>query len=168
MDFCNVNISCKNFGYFDLVVVGGGCTGVFAAVRAARLGLKVAIIEKSNCFGGVATNSLVNVWHTLYDVDKKEQIIAGLTDEVEQQLFQNGNAIRVDTKSVGIRFDPNALKSVLDNFVKEQNIKIFFHTFYNSLILEDNRIKKIIISNKDGMGIIESAFFIDATGDGDL
>ena len=91
MDFCNVNISCKNLGCFDLVVVGGGCTGVFAAVRAARLGLKVAIIEKSNCFGGVATNSLVNVWHTLYDVDGKEQIIAGLTDEVEQQLFQNGN-----------------------------------------------------------------------------
>ena len=44
MDFCNVNISCKNLGCFDLVVVGGGCTGVFAAVRAARLGLKVAII----------------------------------------------------------------------------------------------------------------------------
>ena len=168
MVFCNVNISCKNLGCFDLVVVGGGCTGVFAAVRAARLGLKVAIIEKSNCFGGVATNSLVNVWHTLYDVDGKEQIIAGLTDEVEQQLFQNGNAIRIKTKSVGIRFDPNALKPVLDNFVKEQNIKIFFHTFYNSLILEDNRIQKIIISNKDGMGIIESAFFIDATGDGDL
>ena len=79
----------------DIVVVGGGCTGVFAAVRAARLGLKVAIIEKSNCFGGVATNGLVCVWHTLLDVDKKEQIIAGLTQEVEETLFKAGYAAPV-------------------------------------------------------------------------
>ena len=29
----------------DICVVGGSCTGVFAAVRAARLGARVAIIE---------------------------------------------------------------------------------------------------------------------------
>lgn len=78
MDTKKITISCKEFGSYDLVVVGGGCTGVFAAVRAARLGLKVAIIEKSNCFGGVTTNSLVNVWHSFFDVDEKEQIIGGL------------------------------------------------------------------------------------------
>ncbi len=36
----------------DIVVLGGSCTGVFAAVRAARLGAKVAIVEKQNSFGG--------------------------------------------------------------------------------------------------------------------
>ena len=45
----------------------GGCTGVFAAVRAARLGAKVALIEASNAFGGAATNGFVCVWHTLHD-----------------------------------------------------------------------------------------------------
>lgn len=35
----------------DLCVVVGSCTGVFAAVRPARLGLRVAIIEKQNSFG---------------------------------------------------------------------------------------------------------------------
>jgi glycerol-3-phosphate dehydrogenase len=30
----------------DLCVLGGSCTGVFAAVRAARRGLRVAIVEK--------------------------------------------------------------------------------------------------------------------------
>jgi glycerol-3-phosphate dehydrogenase len=29
----------------DLCVIGGSCTGVFAAVAAARLGLKVALVE---------------------------------------------------------------------------------------------------------------------------
>ena len=39
----------------DLCVVGGSCTGVFAAVRAARLGATVAIVENNGFFGGVAT-----------------------------------------------------------------------------------------------------------------
>lgn len=45
----------------DICVIGGSCTGVFAAVRAARLGAKVAIVEKMNSFGGVATQGLINV-----------------------------------------------------------------------------------------------------------
>ena len=163
-----IKLTCKDFGKYDLVVIGGGCTGVFAAVRAARLGLKVAIIEKSNCFGGVATNGLVNVWHSLYDIDGKEQIIAGLTEEVEQMLFKNGNAIVENTESSGIRFDPNAMKFMLDKLVTENNIKIFLHTYYSSLILKDKNIEKIIVSNKDGIGSISAKFFIDASGDGDL
>ena len=70
----------------DICIVGGSCTGVFAAVRAARLGAKVAIIEKQNCFGGVATAGLVNIWHTLYDEPLEKKIIAGLTEEVLERL----------------------------------------------------------------------------------
>ena len=64
----------------DLVVVGGSCTGVFAAVRAARLGLRVAVVEKHNCFGGVATAGTVNVWHSLHDiVGERKKIIGGIS-----------------------------------------------------------------------------------------
>ena len=38
----------------DLCVIGGSCSGVFAAVRAARLGATVVLIEKQNCLGGTA------------------------------------------------------------------------------------------------------------------
>jgi len=168
MAISEITLPCKDFGSFDLAVVGGGCTGVFAAVRAARLGLRVAIIEKSNCFGGVATNGLVNVWHSLYDTEGKEQIIHGLTDEVERILLKNGNADTLNTASVGIRFDPNALKWVLDWLVTEHQIHIFFHTVYHSLTVEDGKIRRIYLANKDGLGAVTARFFIDATGDGDL
>jgi len=52
---------------YDLCVLGGSCTGLFAAIRAARLGLSVGIVERMGCFGGVATLSLVNVWHSPLD-----------------------------------------------------------------------------------------------------
>lgn len=163
-----LSIECKDFGNFDMVVVGGGCTGVCAAIRAARLGLKVAIVEKSNCLGGVATSGLVNVWHSLQDVDGEKQIIGGLTDELVHILTQNGYA-SVDSQSGGaIRFDPNAMKWVLDRFVVKSGIHVLLHTFYNTLIMQEGRITGVVVSNKDGVGILKADFFIDATGDGDL
>ena len=87
MEFLEYNPKkIKVFGDFDLCVVGGSCTGVFAAVRAARMGLKVAVVEKGNCFGGVACQGLVNIWHSLYDTDFKNQVIAGLTQETVERL----------------------------------------------------------------------------------
>ena len=164
----DITLSCKNFGHFDVVVVGGGCTGVFAAVRAARKGLKVAIVEKSNCFGGVATNGLVNVWHSLYDIYGKEQIIGGLTDEIIQILLRKGYGKLEKADPQYTLFDPNGLKLILDDLVTQSKIKVFFHTFYNTLIQKDKRITGIIVGNKDGIGRIDAEFFIDATGDGDL
>ncbi len=41
-------------GTFDVCIVGGSCTGVFAAVRAAEAGMRVAIIEKNMFLGGPA------------------------------------------------------------------------------------------------------------------
>ena len=70
----------------DICVIGGSCTGVFAAVRAARLGAKVAIIEKHNAFGGVATAGLVNIWHSLQNTEYNKETIAGLTLEVIERL----------------------------------------------------------------------------------
>ena len=61
----------------DVCVVGGSATGVFAAVRAARLGAKVVIVECQNSFGGVATNGLVAVWHSFRCTENKIQTIAG-------------------------------------------------------------------------------------------
>ena len=100
----------------DLFVAGGSCTGVFAAIRAARLGAKVVIAERGNCFGGTATAGLVNVWHSLKDTDYSNQVIAGLTDEVTQRLQKSGAAVLSDNPSTAIVFDPNRLKYELDKF----------------------------------------------------
>jgi dihydrolipoamide dehydrogenase len=41
---------------FDLVVIGAGPGGYVAAIRAAQLGLKVAVIEKGGTLGGTCLN----------------------------------------------------------------------------------------------------------------
>lgn len=46
----------------DLAVIGGGSGGVAAALAAARVGLRVVIIERSTLLGGTATQGGVNCW----------------------------------------------------------------------------------------------------------
>ena len=152
----------------DVFVAGGSCTGVFAAVRAARLGAKVVLVERQNCLGGTATAGLVNVWHSLKDTDYKKQVIGGLTAEMTDRLVHAGAAIVQDDPSLAIQFDPNRLQYELDKLVQEEKIKVYLHTLCVGAIQEDDRIIAALIENKDGRSAIKAEFFIDATGDGDL
>lgn len=152
----------------DVCILGGSCTGVFAAIRAARLGAKVVLVEKLNCLGGTATAGLVNVWHSLLDTDYNEQIIGGLTYEVEQKLLKENAAIIENNDSVGCRFNSARLSCLLDEIVIQNNIKLYLHTFFSEVVTDGERIKAIIVDNKDGRCAITSKFFIDASGDGDI
>ena len=153
----------------DLCVLGGSCTGVFAAVRAARLGAKVIIVEKQNCFGGVATSGLVNIWHSLYDTEFKQRIIGGLTAEVIERLEKRA-AVQNTTNSPSSAFNLNTeeLKIELDTLLTESKVKPLLHSFYVAPYLEEGRLEAVIIENKSGRGAIKAKVFIDATGDGDL
>ena len=154
----------------DICVIGGSCTGVFAAIRAARLGAKVVIIEQQNRFGGVATAGLVCMWHSLFDITGEKQIIGGLTFETMERLekrnaispFRNGHEYR------HIAFNSEELTLELDAMVSEEKkIRTFFHTIFSRPILEeDGRISGVVIENKSGRFVVEAKVFIDASGDG--
>ena len=154
----------------DLCVVGGSCTGVFAAVRAARLGAKVVLVEKQNCFGGCATISLVCIWHSLWDTAGQKQIIGGLTEEVLDRLERRGALKRYgrDDPNRGATFNPEELKIELDELVTAEKIKIYLHTGFAAPHLVDGNLEAVLVENKSGRGAIRARMFVDATGDGDL
>jgi hypothetical protein len=168
--FKQVNKELPVIGEFDICVLGGSCTGVFAALRAARLGAKVAIIEMQNAFGGVATNSMVNIWHSLLNTEFNKQIIAGLTVEVIERLDKREAIIRSEkSASAGVTFNSQELKIELDELVIEAGIKPFLHTLFSEPYLSsEGNLAGIIVDNKSGRGIIKAKYFVDATGDGDL
>lgn len=153
----------------DICVIGGSCTGVFAAVRAARLGAKVAIIEKQNCFGGTATLSMVNVWHSLNNISGTNQIIAGLTLETLERLKNKGGCAKYKSDAnTAYNLDTEILKHELDCMILENSIKPYLHTMYCSPYIKDGNLLGIVIENKNGRQAILAKFFIDASGDGDL
>lgn len=152
----------------DVVVIGGSCTGVFAAVRAARLGMDVAIVEKQNCFGGTATAGAVNVWHSLHDTENNRPVIGGLTREVLDRLEQRDAVIEGDDPSTAFRLNTEELKIELDDLVFQHDIQPFLHTMYVAPVTDAGRLKAIIVENKDGRQAIVADRFVDASGDADL
>ena len=146
----------------DVCVVGGSCTGVFAAVAAARLGAKVALIELNGFFGGVATASLVNIWHSLKDRSGKQQIIAGLTTEVIDRLRSR------DAVTGGYVLNTEVLKLELDKMVVEAQIRPFLHTMFVAPMVEGGRMTAAIIEDKSGRRAIRARQFVDASGDADV
>jgi 3-oxosteroid 1-dehydrogenase len=65
---------------FDLVIAGSGAAGMTAALTAARQGLSVVVIEKTEYFGGSTARSGGGVWIPGNSVLRR----AGITDSPEQ------------------------------------------------------------------------------------
>ena len=148
----------------DVCVIGGSCTGVFAAVAAARLGAKVALVELNGFFGGVATAALVNIWHSLQDRSGKRQIIGGLTTEVIDRL-QARDAVTAGSHYV---LNTEVLKLELDKMVVEARIRPFLHARFVAPAVEDGRMTAAILEDKSGRRAIRAQQFVDATGDADV
>lgn len=159
-------------GDFDVVVIGGSCTGVFAALRAAEAGCKVALVEMSGGFGGTATQGLVPIWHSLYSTDGKTKIIGGLTDEIERELVRRGEACmeRPDNPARGATLNVAGLQILLDEYVARQTrITPFLHTRLAAAECDrPGHVRAAIVADKSGLRRIRGRFFIDASGDADL
>lgn len=170
----NVNYIKENprktpiIGEYDICVVGGSCTGVFAAVSAARLGARVVIIENNGFFGGVATASLVNVWHSIYDTSGDKQIISGLTMEMIERLKKKNGVKITGIPSSYFQMNTYELIIELDKLIQEEKVKPFLHTLFVSPIMEEKKVSAVIVEDKSGRRAIKASYFIDATGDGDL
>ena len=153
----------------DLCVVGGSCTGVFAAVAAARLGLRVAVVEQHGFFGGVATAGLVSIWHSTFDTENRQQIIAGLTTETVERLKRRNSVLEIEpTDSAHTILNTEELKIELDTLVDEAGIRPFLHGRFCAASGEPGRPEAVIIEDKSGRRAVRAKVFIDATGDGDL
>lgn len=156
-------------GEFDLCIIGGSCTGVFAAVRAAQLGLTVALVEQNILLGGMATAAQVNEWHSLHDVAGKRQIIGGLTNEILGRL-ERRQAVSQEHRPRGpfYRFNSAELALELDQLVREHPIQLFLKASCVSALRDGDRITSAIIEDKSGRRALQARMFIDASGDGDL
>ena len=160
---------------FDVCVIGGSCTGVFAAVRAAEAGLKVALVERNMYFGGTATAGFVPVWHSLYSSDGTERVAGGLTQLLIDRMVAKGLAKVHDPKSrftdsVYAYFNTSALVLELDRIVKEHpSIRTFFGAHFAAAETDrPGHVTRVLVEDRSGRRVIAAKFFIDCSGDGDL
>ncbi len=153
---------------FDLVVIGGGFTGVAAAVAGARQGLSVLLVENAGCLGGAAANNLVYPfmpwWTTLERNGKKERVplTKGIFEEITKrylELVPDGSP-----QSFNIEY----MKIVLDRLVTENGVRMLFDTTLTSAEVDGGKITQVTLSVKGQVLNVAAKYYIDATGDAEL
>lgn len=147
---------------YDLIVAGGGTSGVAAAVSAAKEGLRVLLIEKNSFLGGTMTGALVtpmmkNLW-------QEENFF---TNEILQRLAKTNDSVNYQGNNPGW-FNPEIMKCVLDDICLEYGVEILFDTVVISADSFGKKVESIECFNKSGRQYFGAKYFIDATGDADL
>lgn len=151
---------------YDLIVTGGGISGINAAIAAAREKRKVLVIEQNGFLGGSAASCLVNPFMRYWSKDENGQNTAvngGLFLQILDRLEANGGLL--ENK---VTFNEEILKIVLDELAEEYHIDVLFHSYLVGAGTENDRITGICVANKSGIETYRADYFIDATGDGDL
>ena len=146
----------------DVLVCGAGPAGIGAALRAARLGVSVMIVEALDCIGGVATAGMMSHWGGRSS-SKIMQEIFDITYERAQEVGWSHNN---DCGKDAIYHDVQ--KIVLEEMFLKEGIKILYYTRVCNAVVENGAIVGVIIENKSGRSFIKAKRVVDATGDGDV
>jgi FAD-dependent oxidoreductase family protein len=143
---------------FDFVVVGGGMAGTCAAISAARLGVKVALIQNRPVLGG-NNSSEVRVHLGARIKLEPYAALGNLVNEIGP--VQGGNA-----RPEAYYEDDKKLQAVLN----EPNITLFLNHHANEVEMEGNTIRKVIAQNLETgeKQAFCAALFADCTGDGSV
>ena len=108
---------------FDVVVIGGGPAGYVAAIRAAQVGGKVAVVEKSE-LGGTCLNRGCIPTKTFL---KNTEIIEGIEMSSKRGIILENEKFTVDMpKVVSLKNEiVKTLTNGVQGLLKSNNIKIF-------------------------------------------
>lgn len=162
-------IQPKQLGSYDVVVLGGGIAGAFAAVAAAREGAKVILCEAMGCLGGTMTSGLVT---QILDANNKGGLIRELYDALGQRDMtcpRYGARIGEDGKKLrGAMVDPEGTKVWLEKLCQDSGVELMFYARVTDACVENDRITGVLITSETGNYDIGGKIFIDATGCGAL
>ena len=108
---------------YDVVVCGGGPSGIIAALAASRGGARTAIIERYGFFGGMATAALVAPI-SVFNYNGR-RIIDGIPWEFITRLTEIGGA-REEKPLGNITFSPEKYKLIAQRMLVEAGVQIYY------------------------------------------
>lgn len=155
---------------FDLIVAGGGTAGTLCAIAAARQGLRVAVVERGTCLGGMATTSGLTEMNAAGF--HGAPLYHGIVQEILDQLIRDGHgeyhfavpmssdpSIKVDR----LRYDPEQLKILLEELATACGVTLLYDCAVSAAREEEDGCT-VTIQGPCTALTLTSRYLVDATG----
>ena len=149
----------------DVLIIGGGASGVTAGIQSARMGAATLIVEETEWLGGMLTSAGVSA------VDGNYDLPAGLFGEFREHLADYYGGL--DSLKTGwvsaVLFEPSVGNKIFHEMVDvEKNLKVW----HNATLVKLEREKDVWIAQiqmKDNtIKKIHAKILIDGTELGDI
>ena len=137
----------------DVVVAGGSVAGVAAALRFARAGRSVVLIEHRNYLGREVSATL-KPWVDL------GRLSAGEVPEVIAATLKK----QMTTEMTGeIPLWMDAFKVTLENLLLDAGVGLVYGSLPTEAVVMDGVIRGVVVGNKSGRQVVLGHMIVDAT-----
>ena len=146
---------------YDVVVVGGGLSGICAAIASARHGAKTALIQARPMFGGNASSEV-------------RMHVCGASSNMSKPTLEEGGILyelMLENKACNNYYNYSIWDMILYKKVKEQkNLTYYLNTAMDDCVVSENTIKSITAYQQttETRYEISGKIFVDATGNSTL
>lgn len=161
---------------YDVIVCGGGTSGIAAAIASARTGANTLLIERLGALGGQMNVSGPPgfAYAHLFNA-RGEQIVKGIVEETHKRLLDEGHALphtRPDFRAAsGYTFsyvDPDWWGLMIFDMMTENGVNLLLHTLVVDVVKEGDTVKGVVVENANGREVLPGKVIIDCTGEGDI
>jgi hypothetical protein len=162
------------YGSYDVIVCGGGTSGVPAAIAAARTGAKTILIERLGALGGqmTVTGPPGFAYAHMFN-DQGEQIINGFLGETHDRLLKDGHGLPYPPRELrranSFAFiDPDWWGLLVFEMMQEEKVHLLLHSLVVDVVKEGNVVRGVVVENTAGRQTVLGKVIIDCTGEGDI
>jgi ribulose 1,5-bisphosphate synthetase/thiazole synthase len=157
----------------DVVVAGGGISGVFAALAAAEQGATTVLIERFGTVGGSFGPGMNSQEGALknhpgeFHKGAPNESVKGDVTALPKKFADRFFALHAGRKS---RFmaDTSMCSYVALTMLEEAGVRMLLSCYACDPILEGDRVCGLFVENKSGRQAVRATVVIDATGEADV
>lgn len=142
------------FSSYDVIIIGGGTSGIMAALYLSKKNKKILIIEKMNSLGGIHTHAMFHYYMGA---------CGGLYEVIDKEIAELEKALPI-VPTYGSQ--PFIRKYVYEKeLLSNKNVTIYYSSVITGVYMESSLVKGIQCLHKNHLLNIQAKYFIDASSE---
>ena len=126
----------------DVCAIGGGPTGVAAAIAAAQQDASVFLVETQGCFGGAGASGLVTAFTAF--TDDEHFMCGGIGREVYNRVLSEGAPLH----GLSVPYQPETLKKIYDDMITEAGVNFVFFANMVDVVVKEGTVETVIVATQ--------------------